>query len=221
MAKTYRRHLGTRLINWWFRALTKRGLGASVRHILTVRGRKTGRLYSTPVDVIEVGGHRWLVAGYGPANWVMNTRAAGEVTLSRGGHTQTYKIEEAGAEDAVPVLRNYIARDPRYPSLFRRYTGLIRRGHCRRTAATRRLPVDSWHGEPPREQMRKDVREFIRRLEAVGLTVESTPGHYRVLREGKPLRKANGMPFTLPFSPDTIRWRRAAIVELRKLGIDL
>jgi hypothetical protein len=45
--------------------------------------------------------------------------------------------------------------------------------------------------------MRKDVREFIRRLEA------------------------DGMPFTLPFSPDTIRWRRAAIVELRKLGIDL
>jgi len=41
------------------------------------------------------------------------------------------------------------------------------------------------------------------------------------LHEGKPLRKANGMPFTLPFSPDTIRWRRAAIVELRKLGIDL
>jgi hypothetical protein len=36
------------------------------------------------------------------------------------------------------------------------------------------------------------------------------PGHYRVLREGKPLRKTNGMPFTLPFSPDTIRWRRAA-----------
>ena len=72
-----------------------------------------------------------------------------------------------------------------------------------------------------RTEMRKDVREFIRRLEAVGLTVEATPGHYRVLREGKPLRKANGMPFTLPFSPDTIRWRRAAIVELRKLGIDL
>jgi hypothetical protein len=29
------------------------------------------------------------------------------------------------------------------------------------------------------------------------------------------------MPFTLPFSPDTTRWRKAAIVELRKLGIDL
>jgi hypothetical protein len=72
-----------------------------------------------------------------------------------------------------------------------------------------------------RRKMRKDVREFIRRLEAAGLTVEPTPGHYRVLRDGKPLRKANGMPFMLPFSPDTIRWRRAAIVDLRKLGIDI
>lgn len=72
-----------------------------------------------------------------------------------------------------------------------------------------------------RPEMRKDVREFIRRLEAVGLTVESTSRHYRVLREGKPLRRANGLPFTLPFSPDTIRRRGAAIVEPRKLGIDL
>jgi hypothetical protein len=46
--------------------------------------------------------------------------------------------------------------------------------------------------------MRKDVREFIRRLEAVGLTVESTPGHYRVLRDGKPLRKANGIAVHAP-----------------------
>jgi hypothetical protein len=79
--------------------------------------------------------------------------------------------------------------------------------------------VDPAYAETARKPMRKDVREFIRRLEAAGLTVEPTPGHYRVLREGNPLRKANGMPFTLPFSPDTIRWRRAAIVELRKLGI--
>ena len=52
---------------------------------------------------------------------------------------------------------------------------------------------------------------------ASSVTVEAES----VLREGKPLRKQNGMPFTLPFSPDTIRWRRAPIVELRKLGIHL
>ena len=88
------------------------------------------------------------------------------------------------------------------------------------------MPAASTDGrlraEPPRKprlEVRKDVREFIRRLEAAGLTVESTPGHYRVLRDGEPLRKQNGMPFMLPFSPDTTRWRRAAIVELRKLGV--
>jgi hypothetical protein len=61
-----------------------------------------------PVDVIEVGGERWLVAGYGPANWVLNTRAHGEVTLRRGSHSETYKVEEVGAEAAIPVLRKYI-----------------------------------------------------------------------------------------------------------------
>jgi deazaflavin-dependent oxidoreductase (nitroreductase family) len=108
LAKTYRRHLGTRLINWWFRTL-KLGLGASYRQILTVPGRKTGQLHSTPVDVIEVGGQRWLVAGYGPANWVLNSRAHGQVTLRRGSHSETYKVEEVGAEAAIPVLRTYIA----------------------------------------------------------------------------------------------------------------
>jgi deazaflavin-dependent oxidoreductase (nitroreductase family) len=109
MAKTYQRNLGTRLINRWFRTLTKLGLGASYRQILTVPGRKTGQLHSTPVDVIQVGGQRWLVAGYGPSNWVLNTRAHGQVTLSRGSHSETYKVEEVGAEDAIPVLRKYIA----------------------------------------------------------------------------------------------------------------
>jgi deazaflavin-dependent oxidoreductase (nitroreductase family) len=109
MAKTYQRHLGTRLINSWFRALTTLGLGASYRQILTVPGRNTGQPHSTPVDVIEVAGQRWLVAGYGPANWVPNTRAHGQVTLSRGRHSETYEVEEVGAEDAIPVLRKYIA----------------------------------------------------------------------------------------------------------------
>jgi hypothetical protein len=40
---------------------------------------------------------------------VLNTRAHGQVTLSRGRHSETYKVEEVGAEDAIPVLRKYIA----------------------------------------------------------------------------------------------------------------
>jgi hypothetical protein len=57
---------------------------------------------------METGGQRWLVAGYGPANWVRNARAAGEVTLSRGGHQRRYAIAEPAPAEAVPVLRKYM-----------------------------------------------------------------------------------------------------------------
>ncbi len=88
--------------------MTRLGVGASYRHLLTVRGRKTGRLLTTPVDVMTVGGERWLVAGYGMVSWVRNVRASGEATLSRGRGSASYHVEEVGADRAVPVLREYM-----------------------------------------------------------------------------------------------------------------
>ena len=73
-----------------------------------MQGRNTGRRYSTPVDVLERDGQRWLVAPYGPVSWVADARAAGEVTLSRGGRSEQFEVEEAPSTAAVPVLRNYI-----------------------------------------------------------------------------------------------------------------
>lgn len=108
MARTYRQNAATRLINWVFTQLTRAGMGAPYRHLLTVRGRKTGQLRTTPVDVMETSGQRWLVAGYGPANWVHNARAAGEITLSRGGRQARYTVAEPAPGEAVTVLRKYI-----------------------------------------------------------------------------------------------------------------
>ena len=68
MARTYRVTPGTRLINEVFAVMTRAGVGVSYRHILTVRGRKTGKLYSTPVDVLEVAGRSgWSRATARPA----------------------------------------------------------------------------------------------------------------------------------------------------------
>jgi hypothetical protein len=64
----------------------------------------------TPVDVLEVGGQRWLVAGYGPASWVANARAAGKVALSRGGRSNEFGVEEETGPAAVAVLREYIRK---------------------------------------------------------------------------------------------------------------
>lgn len=110
MARTYRLTRGTRLVNWVFAVMTRAGMGAPYRYVLTVRGRRTGRLYSTPVDVIDEAGRRWLVAGYGPSNWTLNARAASEVTLQRGGTSRRYTVSEPEPADAVPVLRKYMTQ---------------------------------------------------------------------------------------------------------------
>ena len=109
MPKKYRVNAMERAINAVFRALTRLGLGAKYRYILTVRGRKTGRKYSTPVDVMQNGGRRFLVAPYGVVNWVRNARAAGEVTLSRGGRTERVRVSELAQGESAPVLRQYIS----------------------------------------------------------------------------------------------------------------
>ena len=99
-----------RPIGWFSRVMTRLGLGPSRYHILTVRGRTTGRLYSTPVAVMDVGGQKWLVAPYGVVNWVKNARVAGEVTLTRRGRSEKFKVQEVGPQEAVPVLRKYLAQ---------------------------------------------------------------------------------------------------------------
>jgi len=60
MAKTYRLGFGSRLINSVFRLMTRLGLGASYRFVLTVPGRRTGRLYPTSADEELAAGFRGM-----------------------------------------------------------------------------------------------------------------------------------------------------------------
>jgi deazaflavin-dependent oxidoreductase (nitroreductase family) len=72
-----------------------------------VPGRKTGKLWSTPVSIVQEGEARWLVAPYGERNWVRNARAAGWVELRRGRWSGRFVVSELSPEEAVPVLRRY------------------------------------------------------------------------------------------------------------------
>lgn len=89
-----------------FRFLTRAGIGPA--HLLITRGRRTGLSRINPVIIVEMEGHRWLVAPYGPVPWVLNARAAGQVTLRRGRRTRDYRIREITAEEAGPVLKRYV-----------------------------------------------------------------------------------------------------------------
>ena len=110
MARVYRLGFWRRLANQLIRSLLRVGLSPPHTYLLTVRGRKTGRSYSTPVTLVEENGGRWLVAPYGEVAWVRNARAAREITLSRGRGSETLNIVELSPEDAAPVLKKYLSR---------------------------------------------------------------------------------------------------------------
>ena len=112
MAAVYRLSWWRRAANALLRPLVRQGLGPPRTYLLTVRGRRSGRLRSTPVTLVEEGGLRWLVAPYGEVGWVRNARAAGEVRLSRGRRSETLVIFELDPAEAAPVLKRYLQQVP-------------------------------------------------------------------------------------------------------------
>ena len=96
------------------------GLAPKRFYLLTVRGRKSGRLHSTPIIVLTRGKERWLVAPYGERAWVKNARAGGQVTLGRGWKKERVAVEEVGALEAAPVLKQYLSETP----ITRRFFGV-------------------------------------------------------------------------------------------------
>jgi deazaflavin-dependent oxidoreductase (nitroreductase family) len=107
MAATYRMTAPRRLVNAVFKFLIGAGLAPAQSCILSVPGRRTGREYRTPVNLVLRDGARFLVSPYGERAWTVNARAAGSVTLRRGGTVETVTLHELDATEAAPVLRQY------------------------------------------------------------------------------------------------------------------
>ena len=97
-----------RMINRFYGLLVGVGLGLSHSYLLQVRGRKTGRIYSTPVDLLERDGHRFLVAPRGHTQWVRNAEAAGDVHLKKGRHRQHFRLRSLAAEEKPAILKAYL-----------------------------------------------------------------------------------------------------------------
>jgi F420H(2)-dependent quinone reductase len=76
--------------------------------LLAVRGRKSGRLYPLPVDLLSDGGRLYLVAPRGYAEWVRNAEVAREVTLRRGGRTDRYRLRALADAEKPPILKAYL-----------------------------------------------------------------------------------------------------------------
>ena len=99
-----------RLFNNAFGVVVGLGMGPADYYVLQVRGRKTGRVYSTPVNVIEVGGARFLVAPRGRTQWVRNAEATGEVILRKGRSRERFRVRSVASPDKPEILRAYLDR---------------------------------------------------------------------------------------------------------------
>jgi deazaflavin-dependent oxidoreductase (nitroreductase family) len=107
-----------RLFNKAFGALVGWGLGPRDYYLLQVKGRRTGRVYSTPVSVVEIGGAMFLVAPRGRTQWARNVEAAPDVTLARGSLRRACRVRPIPDAEKAPVLRAYLDR---YRSVVQRY----------------------------------------------------------------------------------------------------
>jgi deazaflavin-dependent oxidoreductase (nitroreductase family) len=107
MAREYRYTWFRRFANALLKAALKAGIGPSRTRLLTVTGRRSGRPYVTPVNLVVQAGTQYLVSPYGERAWVKNARAAGQVSLRRGKESASWRIEELPAADAAPVLADY------------------------------------------------------------------------------------------------------------------
>jgi deazaflavin-dependent oxidoreductase (nitroreductase family) len=97
-----------KIFNRVFGWLVGLGLGFSHNYLLQVRGRKSGKLYSTPIDLLERGGTRYLVAPRGRTQWVRNAEAAGVVTLKKGSHRQNFRLRPVTEQEKLPLLKAYL-----------------------------------------------------------------------------------------------------------------
>ncbi|HEX2772740.1 MAG TPA: nitroreductase family deazaflavin-dependent oxidoreductase [Micromonosporaceae bacterium] len=90
--------------------MTRHGLSILGSRVLAVRGRTTGEWRTTPVNLLEYDGRRYLVSARGHGQWVRNLRVAGTGELRVGKRTETFSGRELTDDEKVPVLREYLRR---------------------------------------------------------------------------------------------------------------
>ncbi len=103
---------GQRLLNAIFSRMIRLGLIPRA-HLISVPGRKSGALHTTPVFVLSYAGQRWLVAGFKQADWVKNLRASGWCLLIHDRRQERVTVMEVkDSEVCTPVLQEFVRRAP-------------------------------------------------------------------------------------------------------------
>jgi deazaflavin-dependent oxidoreductase (nitroreductase family) len=90
--------------------LTGWGVSMWGSRMLEVPGRTSGEVRTTPVNVLELGDRRYLVAPRGTTQWVRNVRASGSGGLRVGRRREHVALVEVDDADKPEILRAYLRR---------------------------------------------------------------------------------------------------------------
>ena len=118
------------LFPWWLKyanrvviLLNRLGLSIGTMHILSIPGRKTGKMRSTPLSVLKVNGQRYILTGL-ETGWVKNARAAGWGLLSYGRKKEWVRLIELPVEERPVILREFPVQVPHGVQFFERLLDL-------------------------------------------------------------------------------------------------
>ena len=100
-------------------AVQNLGIATGPVRVLTVPGRKSGEPRSTPATPFALDDGLYVVGGYPRADWVLNARAAGTGTVTRGRKSERVTFIELSADQARPVLRAFPDRVSRGVGFFK------------------------------------------------------------------------------------------------------
>jgi deazaflavin-dependent oxidoreductase (nitroreductase family) len=112
------------LANRLVQGLHRLGVKTGTIHTLTVPGRRSGKLYATPISVLTVDGVEYTIGGIENADWVQNVRATGRGRLTYGRRHREVQITELPADQREPILRAFPIEVPHGTQFFERVYGV-------------------------------------------------------------------------------------------------
>jgi hypothetical protein len=95
------------------------GMSFGTWYILSIAGRKTGKMRSTPVSVLHINGQRYVVTGF-ETQWVKNARKVRKGVLARGWKKEQVALVELPVEERAPILREFPRQVPHGVQFFER-----------------------------------------------------------------------------------------------------
>jgi hypothetical protein len=111
-SKSRKLPLGLKPANRVVMALQRLGLAVGPMRLLSLPGRKSGRMRTTPVSPLTMDGRTYLIEVFDGADWVKNARAAGWGILARGRKQERVALVELSVEERASVLRELPDKEP-------------------------------------------------------------------------------------------------------------